>query len=304
MNLLRIRPAVSHCRPLNRSRRLFSAAAPLRQLDLAFDYYEPEKCKQDPAACNAPIIFLHGLFGSRKNNRSISKVLSRDLSRPVYCVDLRNHGDSPHDPVHDYDHLAKDVENFIDVHKLKDVTLIGHSMGAKTAMAVALRSPNKVANLIPVDNAPVDASLRSDFSTYVRGMRKVEEANVNKQSEADEILQPYVKELPVRQFLLTNLIRPKGSPHLAWRIPLKYLAPSLDLMGDFPFKDPDQVRYEKPTLMIRGMKSPYVADEMLPIVGRFFPRFELVDIDAGHWVISENPEAFRRAVVDFLQDKA
>jgi pimeloyl-ACP methyl ester carboxylesterase len=64
-------------------------------------------------------------------------------------------------------------------------------------------------------------------------------------------------------------------------------------MGDFPFRDPEQARYEKPTLIIRGTRSPYVADEALPIIGLFFPRFELVDIEAGHWVISENPEAFR-----------
>jgi pimeloyl-ACP methyl ester carboxylesterase len=65
-------------------------------------------------------------------------------------------------------------------------------------------------------------------------------------------------------------------------------------MADFPFRDPDETRYNKPTLFIRGTKSHYIADEALPIIGRFFPRFELVDIEAGHWVISENPEAFRR----------
>jgi len=74
---------------------------------------------------------------------------------------------------------------------------------------------------------------------------------------------------------------------------LQSLAQQLDLMGDFPFRNPDEARYEKPTLIIRGTKSPYVADEALPIIGRFFPRFELVDIEAGHWVTSENPEAFR-----------
>lgn len=97
----------------------------------------------------------------------------------------------------------------------------------------------------------------------------------------------------MRQFLLTNLIRVPDSKALQWRIPLQSLAQQLDLMGDFPFRDPEQARYEKPTLIIRGTRSPYVADEALPIIGLFFPRFELVDIEAGHWVISENPEAFR-----------
>ena len=107
----------------------------------------------------------------------------------------------------------------------------------------------------------------------------------------------------MRQFLLTNLIREAGGEHLVWRIPLDVLTKSLDSMGDFPYRNPDERRYEGPTLVVRGTKSPYVADEALPIIGRFFPRFELANIESGHWVISEQPEAFRRAVVDFLTDK-
>jgi pimeloyl-ACP methyl ester carboxylesterase len=98
----------------------------------------------------------------------------------------------------------------------------------------------------------------------------------------------------VRQFLLTNLVRSEDRTHLTWRVPIDILAASLDAMADFPFRDPDEFRYNKPTLFIRGTRSHYVADEALPIIGRFFPRFEVVDIEAGHWVISENPEAFRR----------
>jgi len=105
--------------------------------------------------------------------------------------DLRNHGDSPHDPRHDYEALGDDIETFISEHKLKDTTLIGHSMGAKACMVVALRSPSLVANLIPIDNAPVDAALKSDFGKYVKGMQKVEQAKVTKQSEADAILAEY-----------------------------------------------------------------------------------------------------------------
>ncbi|KAL9065235.1 MAG: hypothetical protein Q9157_007549 [Trypethelium eluteriae] len=74
-------------------------------------------------------------------------------------------------------------------------------------------------------------------------------------------------------------------------------------MGDFPFTDPDTHRYEGPTLIVRGSHSHYVADETLPVIGRFFPRFELRDVEAGHWLISEKPEEFRRVVVEFLQDK-
>lgn len=171
-------------------------------------------------------------------------------------------------------------------------------------MTLALRSPDLVANLIPVDNAPVDAALKTDFATYVKGMRKIEEAKVKKQSEADEILKPFAPELPIRQFLLTNLIRSEDGSHLKLRIPIEFLAKNLDEMGNFPYTNPDEIRYEKPTLMVRGTKSPYVADETLPIIGRFFPRFELADIDAGHWVISEKPKEFQEVVVEFLERNA
>ena len=99
----------------------------------------------------------------------------------------------------------------------------------------------------------------------------------------------------MRQFLLMNLIRPKSGSNdaLVWRIPLETLAKQLDGMGDFPFRDPEQARFEGPMLIVRGTRSPYVADEALPVVGRFFPRFEVADVEAGHWLISENPEAFR-----------
>jgi pimeloyl-ACP methyl ester carboxylesterase len=103
-----------------------------------------------------------------------------------------------------------------------------------------------------------------------------------------------LQELPVRQFLLTNLVRTAPSEPFKFRIPVRTLAHALDDMADFPFKDPDTHRFNKRALIIRGTKSHYVPDETIPIIGRFFPRFELVDIEAGHWVITEKPEAFRK----------
>jgi pimeloyl-ACP methyl ester carboxylesterase len=229
-------------------------------------------------------------------------VFARDLSRPVYAIDTRNHGDSPHDKTHNYLALAEDVEAFLQKHNLKNSTLIGHSMGAKTVMAMALRNPDCCANIIPVDNAPVDAALSSDFPKYAEGMKKVAEGKPKSQREADALLQPYAKDLPVRQFLLSNLFRPAPGEPLQWRIPVNILAKSLDNMADFPFTDPDTHSFSKRALFIRGTQSRYVSDEALPVIGRFFPRFELVDVDCGHWVISEKPEEFIKAVVDFLKE--
>lgn len=222
--------------------------------------------------------------------------------------------------------MATDVEQFIRAQNLTRPTLIGHSMGAKVAMTLALRSPQNYSALIPVDNAPVDAALKSDFGKYVNAMREIEEqqekaqhgtgARIEKQSDADKILAKYESDISIRQFLLTNLVKMprKGStPHkvgdhhhahkmeLRFRIPLQTLAKSLPAMADFPFKDPDVARFEGPTLVVRGTKSHYVSDETLPLIGRFFPRFELLDCDCGHWVMAEKFEEFRAGVVEWVQ---
>ncbi|KAK4193076.1 Alpha/Beta hydrolase protein [Podospora australis] len=287
-----------------RTRRLFAAAASsssnFSTVSLAYDLHKPEQPVHDEKT--SPIIVMHGLFGSKKNNRTISRVLARDLGRSVYAVDLRNHGESPHDHRHDYTAMAADVADFIRQHNLKEPTLIGHSMGAKAAMTLSLQEPDLVANIVSVDNAPVDARLESDFARYIQGMKKIDAADVSRQAEADKILEPYEKSLTIRQFLLGNLHRsPAGEQK--FRVPLNIIGKALDNLGDFPFKNPGDVRFLKPALFVRGTKSKYVPDEVIPLIGQFFPKFELVDVEAGHWLISENPEAFRRAVVEFLTPK-
>lgn len=99
--------------------------------------------------------------------------------------------------------------------------------------------------------------------------------------------------LPIRQFLLTNLVRDSPAHHLRLRIPLEVIASNLENLGDFLFKDPGEVKFEGPALFIRGTKSHYVSDDILPLIKGFFPKFQLLDINSGHWVMSERPEAFR-----------
>ncbi|KAL4802758.1 Alpha/Beta hydrolase protein [Aspergillus unguis] len=278
--------------------RAFSTSNRLLRSDLSFQVFGPEK--EQPT--RNPIVFLHGLFGSKQNNRSISRALARDLKREVYIVDLRNHGQSFHDPEHNYPAMANDVSEFIYEHDLSKCVLIGHSMGAKAAMTVALNAPELVSALIPVDNAPVNAPLRTDFGKYIRGMQQVESANITKQSDADNILQEYEDSLPIRQFLLTNLIRSSDDNTMKFRVPLSTLGSSLRGMGDFPFQKPGEKQFTGPTLIVRGTKSSYVSDDTFSAIKAFFPNSRVTDVEAGHWLISENPEAFRKAVVEFLQE--
>ncbi|KAI1106097.1 alpha/beta-hydrolase [Jackrogersella minutella] len=278
--------------------RPYSSSTAQSTVSLAYDHHIPPK--GDRHEQDAPIIFMHGLFGSKKNNRSVSKVLARDLQRHVYTVDLRNHGESPHAPRHDYLAMADDVAAFIRDHGLREPALIGHSMGAKTAMTLALGSPSLVSSVVSVDNAPVDAVLNGSFARYIEGLRRIERASVSRQADADAMLAPFEADVAVRRFLLGNLYRPAGEPAFRSRVPLDVLAGALGHLGDFPFKDPARARFEKPALFVRGSRSRYVPDELVPLIGQFFPRFRLVDVDAGHWLISEKPEEFLRAVIEFL----
>lgn len=199
--------------------------------------------------------------------------------------------------------MAADVELFIQERNLGTNTiLLGHSMGAKTAMVVALRKPELVSKIIVVDNAPVDNILSSSFGSYVQAMRRIEDANIKRQSDADAILREYEEDIGIRSFLLTNLTRAPGGGSLKWRIPVRELGNSLDNIGSFPYH-PDKVRSLKPALFVRGTKSHYVPDEVIPLIGQFFPIFTLKDIDAGHWVISEKPTEFKDVVLEWLSDK-
>ncbi|KAG6071093.1 hypothetical protein E4U30_008066 [Claviceps sp. LM220 group G6] len=291
-----------HIRTSVQARTFVSDTIPEAVRPLAYDLHKPAKSRS--CAKQPPIIFLHGLFGSKKNNRGISKLLARDLGVDVYALDLRNHGESPHDPRHDYHAMAEDVSAFIQDQNLNNATLIGHSMGAKTAMALALRSPELISSIIAVDNAPLDMALNNDFTKYIKAMKEIQDANVTRSNEADKILQNYEKSLPIRQFLLGNLYAPAEGDARKFRIPLDILGKSLHKLGDFPFKRPQDYRFEKPSLFVRGTKSNYITDDAIPAIGDFFPCFRLVDVDAGHWLISENPEAFRQAVTNFLQNDA
>ncbi|KAJ5754055.1 uncharacterized protein N7511_008208 [Penicillium nucicola] len=276
--------------------RAFSTARVL-QSELAYQVFGPESGQ----AVRNPILILHGLFGSKQNNRSIGKALARDLKCQIFALDLRNHGQSFHAAEHNYSVMADDVQEFIQQQKLDKCVLIGHSMGAKAAMAVALQSPDRVSALIPVDNAPVNAALKSDFPKYVRGMQKVEAAKVSKQSDANKILEDYEESLPIRQFLLTNLVRSEEDNTLKFRVPLSVIGRSLDNMADFPFQASENLQYNGPTLFVRGTRSKYVSEDTVPAIKKFFPNAEIADVEAGHWLISENPEAFRQAVVNFLE---
>ncbi|SCU90656.1 LANO_0D09516g1_1 [Lachancea nothofagi CBS 11611] len=259
----------------------------------------------------APVIILHGLFGNRANNRTIARLLNERLERDVYLPDLRNHGLSPHIGRHDYPAMAADVEQFIqDQHFEHDPIIVGHSMGAKVAMSVVLRKPELCSMLVSIDNAPVATMPTMSFPRYVKKLLEIiENPAIRSFADADKSLCDIEASPVVRQFLLTILQRVKddsgASPsgyRFKSRIPLGILNDAIvkGNIANWEF-NPWVHRFTSPALFIRGTKSHYVSDECLHDVSRFFPRFEVRDIDATHWVNTEKPKECSDLIADFVE---
>jgi Predicted hydrolases or acyltransferases (alpha/beta hydrolase superfamily) len=239
-----------------------------------------------------PIVILHGLFGSSDNWLTQAKLLSEKFR--VITVDLRNHGQSPHDDQFDYESMVDDLSEFFDDHQLANATLIGHSMGGKTAMNFALAHPEKIEKLIVVDIAP----RLYDLEHYViaDGLAAMPVAELTSRKEAEDILGEYVSDMGTRQFLLKNLQR-QSSGGFSWKMNLKVIREKLSNVGaDLSYEG----TFSKPVLFIRGSRSSYVLDTDIPHIKEVFPNVEIQTLETGHWVQAEKPQEFCEHVTDWL----
>jgi pimeloyl-ACP methyl ester carboxylesterase len=253
------------------------------------------------------VVFVHGLFGQGKNWTTIAKGLA-DGHR-VTLLDLPNHGSSPWTERVDYLDMAEQVAA-----ELRDlgepVTLVGHSMGGKVAMQLALRHPELLRALVVVDVAPSDypeAGARTDdpdeeatpFAGYIAAMRALDLHRLQSRDEADRALQAAVPSRMVRSFLLQSLVR-DGAQDWRWRLNLPALARDLGYLRGFP-EPPPGATFDGPVLWIAGANSTYVLPEDRARMDELFPATRLVKIkNAGHWVHSEQPEVFIETMRRFL----
>ncbi|KAJ6092933.1 Alpha/Beta hydrolase protein [Penicillium sp. IBT 16267x] len=249
----------------------------------------------------SPILFLHGFLGSKRENRHVSRLLAKDLARDVYTLrqDLRNHGDSGHHPKHNYTEMALDVKSFIETHQLQRPAVIGHSMGAKTAMTLALGSPELVSEIIAVDNGPIELPLSPDFQIYLESMAKIQSMRVSTHREADLILQDSVTSPSVRLWLLSNFVKKKDASHLTLRLSVDILKDALGPLGEFPYAT-GSGKFSNPVLFLRGLQSHYIPKTAFPLMLSIFPRAEIVNIDCGHWTVQEKPEEFRQCLFAYV----
>ena len=243
-------------------------------------------------AQNPPLIILHGFFASSRNWRYVGEKLANNFC--VYILDARNHGASPRAEIMNYETMAADVTQFIHQHKLKNVTLLGHSMGGKTAMWLALNDSELVQNLIVVDIAPID--YKHSFEPLIQALQNLPLAELNNRKEAELWLAEWIPELSYRQFLLQNLVL--KSDGYQWRIDLAIFQHNAPHIVSFPNTENGQQFFGR-TLFLAGENSHYVKENSTETL---FPFAQIQVIpNAEHWIHVQQPEAFLNAVTDFLQ---
>lgn len=242
----------------------------------------------------SPLIILHGLFGSSDNWYSLSKIFAEKYK--VYVIDQRNHGQSPHDPAHDYNALTDDLNEFIEDHKIEKPIIIGHSMGGKTAMNFAIRFPEKLSKLIVVDIVPKAYPVHHD--SILKGLNAIQLDQLESRGQADEILSPFIPEPAVRQFLLKNLAR-NSTQNFEWRINIPVLEAHIEDMG---VALQYEGQFNGSTLFIVGSKSNYFEAGDDATIKSYFPKAEITALNTGHWVQAENPKSFMETVFNFVNE--
>jgi pimeloyl-ACP methyl ester carboxylesterase len=250
------------------------------------------------------VVFAHGLFGQGRNWTQIGKALA-DPDRPdrhrVLLVDLPHHGRSGWADEFDYIGIADQVAGLVEADD--PVTLVGHSLGGKVAMVLALRHPDLVERLCVVDVSPVAYDHLTQFEGYIAAMRGLDLRSLSRRADADAALAEAVPDPTVRGFLLQNL-RGDGDDW-RWQVNLDVLAADLAEIGGWP---EDRLAstppYRRPVLWIAGGRSDYVTPAYAEAMDRWFPTNRLVTIkQAGHWVHAEQPEVFLEVLGRFLETR-
>lgn len=240
------------------------------------------------------LIVLHGLFGSGTNWRSIARRLGHRAK--VFLVDLRNHGGSPHASTMSYAEMASDIDAFMQGQGLTHATFLGHSMGGKVAMLMALESPSRVDRLIAVDIAPVQ--YQRDYAELIGALRSVDFDRVTRKADADAQLQDAIPDARVRMFLLQNLTT--SSDGYQWRLALDAIERCMPTLLGFPELKPS-LHYHGPALFVRGAQSEYVSQAHTPTIRARFPAAQIKSIQgAGHWIHADQRHRFLETVDDFL----
>ena len=242
------------------------------------------------------LVILHGLFGSGRNWQSHARQFAEHFR--VFTVDLRNHGESFHANEMNYSAMAEDVAQLLHRLKLSDCHMLGHSMGGKVAMMLALQNPALVKRMIVADIAPVDYF--HHYDDLINPILALQLEKIESRAQADQLLRQNVPEDQLRAFLLQNLVREASG--WRWRVNWEVIQRDMEWLTGFGDLPQDWC-IDLPTLFLRGEKSDYIGETEVVVIQQRFRNYRIETIEAaGHWLHAEKPELFNRLVADFLLD--
>ncbi len=258
----------------------------------------------------APLIILHGLYGSSDNWLNIARELAGHYR--VYLPDLRNHGRSPHSPTHTYPDMAADLLEFFDDQGLDQVHLLGHSMGGKAAIFFAADHPARTRSLIAVDIGPSGYSNLDEPNptalnhlNITTALYNLDPGQISTIRQADQQLAQAIPYQQVRQFLLKNLKRNKQTGQYQWLLNIEAIRNELPKIMDG--LDPQAYQSHGgitafPVLFIKGEQSPYIGAKEMEAIHKIFPQAQIETIEqAGHWVHAQKRRPFLSLVSRFLE---
>ena len=239
------------------------------------------------------LLIVHGLFGSARNWSVISKRMSD--SRRVIAVDQRNHGDSPWFDTHSYLDMAQDLAQVVE-HNGAPMDIVGHSMGGKAVLILALTRPDLVKRLLVADIAPV--AYGHDQSQYIQAMQSIDLTHMEKRSEVAQALSKHVTDPALQSFFTQSL----DLGNKRWKLNLDVLQRDMHHVLGFPEVTGS---FDKPTLFLSGANSQYVLPDHRPKIKALFPNAVFAKIpNAGHWLHAEQPRAFEQTLRVFFNDPA
>jgi esterase len=242
-----------------------------------------------------PLIILHGLFGMLDNWHTVSRMLGGHFR--VLAVDQRNHGRSPHTPELSYGVMADDICEFMAEHEISSAFVLGHSMGGKVAMTIALRYPDLVEKLVVIDIAPRSYPYFHD--SILDALASLTLSNFSSRQSIDQALSSRIREVPVRQFLMKNLAR-NDDGSFRWKMNLAAITGQYsEILKGLA----SNTTFAKPTLFVRAMKSSYIGDQDIQEIKRLFPNSSIANFETGHWVHAEAPQKLTKTLTEFFLER-
>lgn len=309
---------------MQRTRPLFQAVAELRALpiktkvSLAYDLHMPNKTVNPNLTLRShePIVFLHGVFGSKKNYRDYCQTIANATHTPVYAIDFRNHGESEHCfPLVNYSTLTQDVVDFCEEHDLKKVSLVGYSLGAKVSLLTMLKHPNLISSGVIIGNAPIETP---QVKIFLKAIIKAMTALINSahikasdkawRPKAAAVLKKHIPDGAIVQYLLRNVIN-KESSHIPGhtdlitiRMPVAHFDHNVvDEIADWPENEVKGLKFEGPVKVIKGLQSAFINKDGEKAYAHHFPNYTMTTMNTNHLIWAEMPMRVTRVVCDFFK---